>query len=207
MSPELISELLDSLQSFEASDIVENPYAVAGCTANLDAYLHALCTLPFSGHLLVGEAPGYRGCALTGIPFTSQRVLAADDHPFLVSLRSSVSLSGSVTESTATIVWQSLAQTPAVPAFWNAFPFHPHKLDNPASNRAPTPAEIRLGRTYLEFIVKILQPRSIIAIGKAAASALVPIYGTNAVIEIRHPSNGGKPAFLSGLRKVGVISN
>jgi uracil-DNA glycosylase len=73
MNPSAIPTLLKQL----ASTTVANPYSSPACLINISIYLNALCALPFSGHLLLGEAPGHKGCALTGIPFTSQRVLTS----------------------------------------------------------------------------------------------------------------------------------
>lgn len=206
MNPSLIPSLLSNLASFSASSTVANPYSSSvGCT-NLTEYLQGLCKWPlFSGHLLVGEAPGYRGCALTGIPFTSQRVLATSPHPFITALRPSLHITGRVTEPTATMVWNYLCGCQTVPALWNAFPFHPHQCHNPASNKRPTPAMITIGAPFLQQVLQILCPHTVIAVGTTAAAALRPLLSTYSIVNVPHPSYGNKKRFISGIAAVGIV--
>jgi hypothetical protein len=170
----------------------------------LVAYLQALCDLPYSGHLLVGEAPGHRGCALTGVPFTSQRILTVSEHPFIVGIRPSLDVTGDVTESTATMVWSHFAERPAVPAFWNVFPFHPHTVDDQKSNRKPTRAETEAGRPFLELILEILTPHTIIAVGNTAATTIGRVFPELELVIVPHPSYGNKAAFVAGLTAAGL---
>ncbi|MDX1616410.1 MAG: hypothetical protein R3300_19020, partial [Candidatus Promineifilaceae bacterium] len=86
--------------------------------------------------LLVGEAPGYRGCRLTGIPFTSERLLTEGQVGLLGQengfrpCRSSGRPRG---EATATLVWQAIGRFQHPPLLWNAYPFHPHRPSLPES--------------------------------------------------------------------------
>jgi hypothetical protein len=204
MNPSLIPSLLTQLASVSASATVANPYSSPACSTNLSVYLNALCALPFSGHLLIGEAPGHNGCALTGIPFTSQRVLTSSAHQFIAILRPSLAGAGSVTEPTATIVWAHLLSCVAVPAFWNAFPFHPHKSGIIKSNRAPKPGEIASGHRFLDLVIRILCPDTVVAVGKVAAKALTHSFPTLSFIPVTHPSRGRKAAFISGITAAGI---
>ena len=204
MNPKLIPTLMARLESIAPSARVVNPYSSPACSTNLSVYLRALCALPFSGHLLVGEAPGYKGCALTGIPFTSQRILKSSAHPFISELRPSLDVSGSVTEASATIVWSHLETCTAVPALWNVFPFHPHKPDDLTSNRFPTQAEVATGQIFLQLVVEILCPNTVIAVGDAAVKALAQYFPGINFVAVRHPSFGGKADFISGITGAGV---
>ncbi len=125
--------------------------------------------------LLVGEAAGYRGARVSGIPFTSERQLSG---------------SGPA-EPTATIVQRELAALGIAEdvLLWNVVPTHPHRPGNPASNRPPTRAEVAAGRRFLE---ELADGRRVVAVGRVAHAELGGTY-------VRHPSHGGAAAFRAGL--------
>lgn len=206
MNPQLISRLICDLASVPPSATVMNPYyrSSARCK-NLGAYLSALCACPYSGHLFVGEAPGYRGCAVTGIPFTSERVLRSRSHRFLSALWPLLSPVGDETEPTATIVWEQVRNCQTVPAFWNVFPFHPHPKDVPNRNRKPNASEKAAGRPFLDLIVQIFAPHTLVAVGKVAASVTTSAFPHLKHVSLRHPANGGKAGFVSGFAALHIV--
>ena len=59
--------------------------------------------------LVVGEALGYRGGLLTGIPISCERLLREQRHPFWRRLAPQLTIEGDTPEATATIVWDYLA--------------------------------------------------------------------------------------------------
>jgi uracil-DNA glycosylase family 4 len=135
----------------------------------LGAYLASRKDAPL---LLVGEAPGYRGARVSGIPFTSERQLTGTGPA----------------EATATIVRTTLAELGLEDDVlcWNVVPTHP---GTETSNRLPTKAEIRDGR---EFVERLARGRTAVAVGRVAAEAIDTPY-------IRHPSHGGSKPFREGL--------
>ncbi len=137
--------------------------------ARLAAYLAARRDADL---ILVGEAPGYRGARVSGIPFTSERQLTG----------------GGPAEATATIVQRVLAELGLTERvlLWNVVPTHPGTA---TSNRAPTSAEVRTGRTFAE---ELADGRRLIAVGRVAHAALGGEY-------VRHPSHGGAAAFAQAL--------
>lgn len=126
-------------------------------------------------YLLVGEAAGYRGARVSGLPFTSERQLSGTGPA----------------EATATIVHRTLAelQLEADVLLWNVVPTHPHRPGEASSNRRPTRAEVRAA---MPFLGRLAVGRRAIAVGRLAHSILGGHY-------VRHPSHGGAALFRAGL--------
>ncbi len=152
--------------------------------------------------LMVMEAPGYRGCRLTGIPVTSRQVML-EGVPTLGVLGEGyqdvqeAGFEAFYKEQSATIVWQTLSNLGVVPVLWNAYPLHPHQPDAPQSNRAPTKAEVLLGQPFLEEVCTLFTPQRVIAIGNVAHASLTAL--GIACDKVRHPAQGGKNDFVAGL--------
>jgi uracil-DNA glycosylase len=138
--------------------------------ARLSAYLDSRSAASI---LLVGEAPGYRGARISGIPFTSERQLSG----------------AGPAEATATIVHRVLADLGLEDdvLLWNVVPTHPGTA---TSNRPPTAVEVRAGRLFAE---ELATGRRVVAVGRVAHVAL----GGDPV---RHPSHGGAAAFAASVR-------
>lgn len=149
-----------------------NQYAEPRLRERLVAYLESRLDAPI---VLVGEAAGYRGARVSGIPFTSERQLTGTGPA----------------EATATIVHRVLDELGVGEQvlLWNVVPTHPHRLDDPETNRRPTRAEVEAGLT---FVTVLAQGRRTICVGRLAEAAL----GGPAV---RHPSHGGARSFRAGL--------
>ncbi|HSC48937.1 MAG TPA: uracil-DNA glycosylase [Gaiellaceae bacterium] len=138
----------------------------------LAAYLGAREQAPL---LLVGEAAGYRGARVSGIPFTSERQLTGSGPG----------------EATATIVRRTLAELglEEETLCWNVVPTHPHLPRRHDTNRRPTRAEIEASRPFLR---ELARGRSVVAVGRLAERVTGAPY-------LRHPSHGGAAEFRAGL--------
>jgi uracil-DNA glycosylase len=126
-------------------------------------------------YLLVGEAAGYRGARVSGLPFTSERQITGVGPA----------------EATATIVHRVLGELGLEEdvLLWNVVPTHPHRPGEPSSNRRPTQAEVRVAMPFLE---QLARGRTAIAVGRLAHAVLGGDY-------LRHPAHGGSDRFRAGL--------
>ncbi len=89
---------------------------------NLFRYLYQMSKLN-PKVLLVGEAPGKDGCAITGIPFTSEYQLL--NEPFFTGNGYSIfNDHDPQKERTATAVWNILSTKANLPLMWNIYPFY-----------------------------------------------------------------------------------
>lgn len=155
-------------------------------------------------YLLIGEAPGYQGCHFSGVPFTNEALLMQGVIPRIDMLRSRItSRPRPWSEPSATIVWRTLheLQIASDAVMWNAFGWHPHKPDEPMSNRAPTKAELEQGSHVLRAVTDYFQGARVVAVGRVAERALQRL-GVRMDAAVRHPSMGGATAFYEGLRKL-----
>jgi hypothetical protein len=137
----------------------------------LERYLEARDDAPT---LLVGEAAGYRGARVSGIPFTSERQLSGTGPA----------------EATATIVQTTLAALglEGEVLCWNVVPTHPGTA---STNRRPSRREIEAG---LPFARELAKGRHVLACGRVAEAALTAPY-------VRHPSHGGAAEFRATLER------
>jgi uracil-DNA glycosylase len=150
-----------------------NQYARSGLRrSRLSAYLESHAD---AKTILVGEAAGYRGARISGIPFTSERQLTG----------------AGPAEATATIVHRVLSELGLEDTvlLWNVVPTHPGTA---CSNRSPTRAEVAAARPFLD---ELTRGRRVIPVGVVAGTAL----GTT---HVRHPAHGGACLFAEGLRRM-----
>ena len=161
-----------------------------------------MLTLKGKRVLLIGEAPGYKGCKITGIPFTSGKVFENVAHPVLLQLKDKMVLSKIESENTATIVWKYLAKKAITPLFWNSFPFHPHNSENQNTNRRPSSDEIAHSVRYLRALHEIFKPDQIAGIGNAGVECAKQAFPNVEIRYIRHPSFGGKSDFIKGMDEI-----
>ena len=151
--------------------------------------------------ILVGEAPGYQGCHVTGVPFTSERLIVAGQIPRVGSDGRRLSTRHIPwSEPSATTVWGTLYELGIEhdTMLWNAYPWHPHKPDALQSNRTPTPKERVLGVPVLKALLAALPGARVFAVGKTAEASLGEM--GLVVPSWRHPSMGGATAFRSQLK-------
>jgi hypothetical protein len=164
----VIAEVVEELVKVEIGDTFNFYRDGPGANLRRRRLLDYLRSREGAPVLLVGEAPGYRGARVSGIPFTSERQLSGRGPA----------------EATATIVHRVLTELGLEESIllWNVVPTHP---GTETSNRRPSRAEVEAG---LPFARRLARDRRVIAVGRLAESAAGAPY-------VRHPSHGGATAF------------
>jgi len=148
--------------------------------------------------MIVGEAPGWRGCRFSGVPFTSEAQLCDGALPF--TGHQSSAAPSPYAENTATIFWKTARPHASSFLVWNCVPFHLHRPGDPLTNRPPTRREIAAHLELLAALLALLEPGLVVAVGRSAGWALhrmdVPCTC------VRHPSHGGANEFGRRLENV-----
>ncbi len=154
-------------------------------------------------YLLIGEAPGYRGCHFSGIPFTCEKQLCDGIVPVLGRHERITTRNLPWSEGSATIIWSTLYELDIAEStvMFNAFPWHPHQPGDPLSNRTPTARELTTHADVLGMVVREFPDAKRIAVGKAAAGTLGGL-GFQIHHEVRHPSMGGANLFRQQMREL-----
>lgn len=157
---------------------------------NLRRYL----ATPHAPILLLGEAPGWRGMTVTGVPFTSVReveegVLPGLELPAEPQAR---------WEASSRVYWDTMRQWAGpLPLSWPVYPHHPFLAGRPQTNRTPRSSEVRAGAPVAEELIRALGIETIVAVGRKAQGALAEA-GIEAPA-IRHPAQGGARMFTDQL--------
>lgn len=205
-----LDTLITTLANAPTTDDAYNEYAPehpnnAIRRANLKLYLQIMAER-MPAKMMVMEAPGYRGCRLTGVPVTSRKILL-EGVPELDMFgvekgfqdTDEAGFEKVYGEQSATIVWGTLADLGKLPFIWNTFPFHPHKAGKPLTNRKPRKPETQFGAEILARVMDLFAFEQVIAIGNVAYDTLTGI-GVDCT-KVRHPAQGGKNDFVDGMKR------
>jgi uracil-DNA glycosylase len=152
--------------------------------------------------LWIGRDLGYRGGRRTGLALTddvnvhhhARRWGVTADGPFVRG--------AAQPERTASVVWALLSRVEQRVFLWNVFPFHPHEAGKPLSNRAHNARERRIGEELLSLLIRLLRPRTLVAIGKDATASAIKCRERQDIVTLRHPSYGGQKDFVNGIRSL-----
>ena len=194
MANKEIEDFITDLQKCEQifSEPVENIYSsktfvgAENNVNNLRLYLNKMFELK-PKYMIVGEAPGYRGCRWSGIPFTSEKTIVTNgffNQEYKVRNKKKPQ-----SETSATRVWNCFKELKEIPLIWNAFPFHPYYKDNVESNRPLNSEELSFGKEKLETLIEIfnIDKANIIAVGEKAQKCLALLF----IKEVVHPAARG----------------
>lgn len=210
----MIEKFIDDLAKIKNSDCFYNQYSYeyevnSIRRNNLLLYLKQIKKLK-PKIMLCGEAPSYRGMRLTGVPFTSRKILKKGIEKFYLfgeekGYKVTDEFEGVNSEPTATMIWETMVNLDISFVGWNAFPFHPFKKGDVQSNRLPTTQEVKIGEKFLEELIDYFKIKKVVAVGNTAFTTL-----SNLEIKcdkVRHPANGGKTDFVKGINKIFKVKN
>jgi hypothetical protein len=175
------------------------PNAAAVRRSNLERYLTSI-ERSGASTIWMGRDLGYRGGRRTGLALTDESHLQDLDECYPGSAPKRATLGPMVVERTATEIWAAIHAIPIPPLLWNVFPFHPHEVDNPLTNRKFTSKELAVVEDLNESLVHWLKISTVVCIGQDAAK-----YAQNFGVEtkcIRHPSYGGVRDFRAGVESI-----
>ncbi|PTT64192.1 uracil-DNA glycosylase [Arthrobacter sp. HMWF013] len=155
--------------------------------------------------LLLGEAPGFRGMRITGVPFTNRTMFSGPANSLgLFGPGKGYELPAEAVdvaaEPTATVMWDVLVELQFLPLLWSACPWHTHVPGRPLSNRTPTALEAGLGTSFWQELTGLFGIDTIVAVGNVAHRSLVR-NGLDAP-KVRHPAHGGRSGFKQGLEEL-----
>ena len=66
------------------------------------------------------------------------------------------------------------------------------------SNRRPIRGEVEQGVVFLDRLIGVMQPATIVAVGRIAESIL----GDRGALYVRHPAQSGATEFRDGMRRI-----
>lgn len=183
---------------------LDKPNAAEIRRENLKAYVqNCFSNNSETTFLIIGEAPGPRGCRFSGIPFTNEAQLL-EGHLYFTGQQSS-KREEPYCAPASKIFWRVmfpyLVQGKSF-FMWNCVPFHPHKKDKPLSVRNPTAKEILDCSMGLLELIEAIHSSHIIAIGRKAEQAISLIKVKSTIHPVRHPSRGGATLFEKQIKAV-----
>lgn len=154
---------------------------------------------------LIGEAPGWRGATVTGVPFMSVRELTARPGLLTGDAGGDGFLApadpAAAWELSASIVQRACRSWPRQPVHWPVVPNHPFRAPDRATNRAPRAPEVLAGAPIAVELIRALGIERVVAVGRKAEHALAAAGIT--AIAVRHPAQGGAGLFAAQMAELG----
>lgn len=176
-----INEFIESLKNEIASEMDEeynNPWKCKTNCENLSKFLNKYENTEF---ILIGEAPGKKGCLQCGVPF-------CDDYTIEKLIDTTYSKIKKSKETSAQRIYEVFGNRFIA---WNAFPYQP--CNKNGNNRSPNKKELEFGEECLSKFIEIFNKnknKKILALGNNAQKSCEKICKNKQYnyVQIIHPS-------------------
>lgn len=181
---ESIDKFVESLKDDGGLKNIQNPWKDPQNVENLKEFLKLR---KHAKYILVGEAPGWKGCLQSGVPF-------CDDYTIEKILDKDLGKEQKIKETSAQRIYAVFGNNFIA---WNAFPYQPCKSTTDRTNRTPSSDEIQYGLTKLkEFLQLFAGDKTVVLLGSKALNAWQQLvdkeqnqsFLSNECIKILHPS-------------------
>jgi hypothetical protein len=174
MCVKYINDLLKDLKEQESCDTIFNQYSGEESIPyhNLNIYLNTVSCFKIKS-LFIDLSPGYKDCAVTGIPLTNEFILFNHQsgcplfnykYGYKKNLKCNL-----LPDFSSTLFWTDVNMIDKTPLLWYCYPFHSHLKYDLQSNRSPSQGELLTGMTYLIKILEIFKPERIFALGNTVS--------------------------------------
>ena len=171
---EKIKKFIENLSKFEDRNNIKNPWLEPKRRKNLEKFL---IQAKSPKYILIGEAPGRKGCLKCGVPF-------CDDYTIAKIIPEAEIIGKLSKETSAQRIYMAFKKDFVA---WNVFPFQPCFPDG--RNRTPSDIEIRKGIIFLKDFLDIFYNQKstrVILLGDKAKDAFD--FPKIDAIEVIHPS-------------------
>ena len=112
-----IDIFLNGLEKRVNKNSSNNPYKDERVLNNLRVYLNLLKERYYNEVMLIAEAPGYSGCNITGIPFTTVKIIDEKPHSIFNELGDELYKGRYFGDNSGAIIWDYLRIKRSFPFF------------------------------------------------------------------------------------------
>lgn len=202
--------VIDELQKYSSSDMVDNIYQEPLKAKNLDVYLTTIKNRKPKA-ILIGTSPVLYGGRKTGIPFTDEYYIS-NEKIFLLQQKDERGYEILTTgdeklgkDRVSEIIWTGLEEEIEDILLWNIFPFYPHVRGMYSCRRPITAEEGESGYHFLQLILEEIPSIHVILVAGDQASEVIrnheELKEKYQIFHVGHPNLGARDEFIARVKK------
>lgn len=202
--------VIDELQKYSSSDMVDNIYQEPLKAKNLDVYLTTIKNRKPKA-ILIGTSPVLYGGRKTGIPFTDEYYIS-NEKIFLLQQKDERGYEILTTgdeklgkDRVSEIIWTGLEKEIEDILLWNIFPFYPHVRGMYSCRRPITAEEGESGYHFLQLILEEIPSIHVILVAGDQASEVIrnheELKEKYQIFHVGHPNLGARDEFIARVKK------